>query len=144
MQQQIIQTKEYGKQWSIFKKEFNLWIQEKKQKGKKIAVYGSGARSNCLINFLNIASYIEFYVDDQKEKQGLICPGSRLENKPSSQLEEQHIDICLLGVNAENEEKVINKHKKFIQQGGEFYSILPPANNMVPVWEKILTTISRS
>ena len=53
----------------------------------------------------------------------------------SSALYGKGIDIVLLGVNTENEEKVINKHEKWVSMGGQFFSILPPSDILLPFWK---------
>jgi hypothetical protein len=53
----------------------------------------------------------------------------------------QKIDICLLAVNTENEEKVINRHSKWIQQGGLFWSVFPPSDRLLPMWNSNNTKV---
>ncbi|EKD26220.1 MAG: hypothetical protein ACD_79C01302G0001 [uncultured bacterium] len=125
----------YKEQWKIFKKSINEYLKEKKKQKRKIAIYGAGARLCSLVNFCKIGKYIDFIVDDQVEKQNLYMPGSRLPILPSNMLEKEGIDICLLAVNTECEEQVIAKHSFFLKRGGEFYSILPPSNRLLPVWD---------
>ena len=50
-------------------------------------------------------------------------------------LNTQKIDICLLAVNTENEEKVIRRHLSWEENGGKFYSVFPPSDRLLPVWE---------
>ena len=54
---------------------------------------------------------------------------------PSDALYSDAVDICLLAVNAENEDKVVRKHAKWTQGGGTFWSILPPSDLLLPVWQ---------
>lgn len=125
---------EYAAYWPMFRTQITEYLKLQKQAGKKVAVYGAGARAFCLINFAGLASYIDVILDDQKEKQGKFMPGGRLPIVSSEILYTQGIDICLLAVNAENEDKVISKHLKWKEKGGQFWSVFPPSNYLLPVW----------
>jgi len=125
---------DYSIYWPKFKGYINNYLAMKKEDGKKIAVYGAGSRVFCLINFTGISSYIDIIVDDQTEKQNKFMTGGKITILSSNSLYSLKIDICLLGVNTENEEKVIGKHNKWIREGGVFYSILPPSTRLLPVW----------
>ena len=103
-----------------------------------MAVYGAGARVNSLINFVGLGSYIEFIVDDQLEKQGLYVPGSNLPILSGDALEKYSIDLCLLAVNTESDEKAISKHPEFIKQGGKFESVLPPSELLPHFWKCLI------
>ena len=86
----------------------------------EIIVYGCGARSSAFVNFFDL-NMINCFVDDKKEKQNLIVPGCNLPIKPRSNDFKE--SLCLLGVNSENEEKLLNK--RFFKRNKSF-SILPP------------------
>ena len=125
--------RDYAGKWPEFRQEFIGYLKNQKAKGKKIAIYGAGARLCSLVNFTGIGPYIEFVVDDQREKQGKFMPGSKLEILPSAALSEQAVDLCLLAVNSESEEKVIVKHSNW---KGSFVSVLPPSQRLPGFWLK--------
>jgi hypothetical protein len=129
------QNLEYASYWPVFRLKISEYLQRQKQAGKNIAVYGAGARAFCLINFAGLASYIDVILDDQPEKQRKFMPGGRLPIVPSDVLYTQGIDICLLAVNTENEEKVIGRYEKWVEQGGQFWSVFPPSDRLLPVWK---------
>ena len=129
------QNVEYATHWPVFRRAIGEFLSSQKRAGKKIAVYGAGSRAFCLINFADIASSIDVIVDDQQEKQNKFMPGGRVPIVPSDALYSEAIDICLLGVNTENEDKVIGKHAKWVQNGGTFWSVLPPSDRLLPVWQ---------
>ena len=64
-------------------------------------------------------------VDDDINKQGLFMPGTRLPICSSSALLERDIELCLLGINPDIEEKIIANHSGFRDRGGVFQSIYP-------------------
>lgn len=125
---------EFANFWPVFRSRAIEYLTSEHKKGKKIAVYGAGARAFCLISFAGLAPYIDVILDDQPEKQEKFMPGGRVPVKSSDILYSQQIDICLLAVNTENEDKVINRHAKWIQLGGEFWSVFPPSDRLLPLW----------
>jgi hypothetical protein len=127
----------YRERWPVFRNALIQYLRQHKEKGGKVAAYGAGARFCSLVNFLNLGPYIEFIVDDQPEKQGKYMPGSKLPILPGNALEEHSIDLCLLAVNAESEDKVIAKHPEFQKRGGEFVSVLPPSDRLPHFWRQI-------
>ena len=129
------QNVEYAEHWPDFRRSFGEFLSAQKKAGRKIAVYGAGSRVFCLLNFAGVASCIDVIVDDQQEKQYKYMPGGRLPIMPSDVLYSQGIDICLLAVNTENEDKVTGKHAKWVQNGGTFWSVLPPSELLLPVWQ---------
>jgi SAM-dependent methyltransferase len=106
-------------------------------RGEDVVVYGAGVRAHAFLNFVGLASYVRFIVDDQPEKQGKFFPGARLAIKPSSALDELGPALCLLAVNAENEETVIARHAPFEARGGRFASVCPPSHRLLPVWSEL-------
>ena len=125
---------DYASQWPEFRSQITEYLLTEKNNGKKIAIYGAGARAFCLINFAGLAPYINVILDDQTEKQNKFMPGGRLPVVSSDVLYSQEIDICLLAVNTENEEKVIGRHSKWVQHGGKFWSVFPPSGRLLPMW----------
>jgi SAM-dependent methyltransferase len=126
----------YRDRWPGFCGMLIQFLQEQRKAGRKVAIYGAGCRACCLINYTSIAPHVEFVVDDQAEKQGKYMPGSRLPILPSDALRERSINLCLLAVNAENEEKVIGKHKAYLERGGQFASVHPPSHRLPPFWSR--------
>jgi SAM-dependent methyltransferase len=119
--------------WTSFRSDFLSFLKENKGEGKRIAVYGGGCRAAGLINFSGAGPLIDVVLDDQPEKQGKYMPGSRLAVLPSSEMAKQKIDLCLLMVNAENEEKVLAKNREF---KGQWFSFHPPSARLPKFWKK--------
>ncbi|MGP8281862.1 MAG: class I SAM-dependent methyltransferase [Desulfomonilaceae bacterium] len=120
--------------WIPFSGSVRKHLMEIKANGHKIAVYGAGARSCTFVNFNGLGEFIECFVDDQNEKQGLWVPGCRLPIKSSATLYSDKISLCLLGVNTENEENVMGKHKTWAKDDKYFRSILPPSKMLLETW----------
>ena len=92
-------------------------LERHRNNNAKNILYGAGCRSNTLINGLKLGQYFDYIVDDQPEKRSLFMPGCRLKINSSDILNDL-AGGCFLSVNHENEGKVIEKHKKYIKNGG--------------------------
>jgi len=121
----------YEKQWSNFNSKLHNFLD---MQDRPIVIYGCGARSSTFVNFTNIGKYIQVFVDDQAEKQSNILPGSNIVIKPWNDKYKDY--IVLLGVNAENEYKVIRKRGLDIVNT---YSILPPSSLLPGFWREIIS-----
>ena len=128
----------YRSRWPAFREGFADCLREYRDRGLGVAVYGAGARSSCLINYLGVGPEIACFLDDQPEKQGKYVPGTRLPIVPGEELERRGIGLCLLGVNTECEEAVVAKHQAWHAQGGSFASVLPPSGRLLRVWRDLL------
>lgn len=117
--------------WPFFKENLLNFLDSRDM---PIAMYGCGARSSNFLNFTGAAKQVEFYIDDQIEKQNLYVPGQSLKIKP---WEEKFRDefYMLLGVNTENEYKVI-KNRGLIPN--KYSSVLPPSQNLPEFWKKMI------
>lgn len=118
----------YGKNWVVFKERMRELVTSK----QKPAVYGCGARSSTFVNFLELEN-VTCFIDDQEEKQHYFVPGSKLEILPW----DNHWSdaFILMGVNTENEMKVIKKRNLSSQQ---FISILPPSRYLPQFWKNLI------
>jgi hypothetical protein len=91
----------------------------------KVALLGAGHLACTFINLLGLEGQIDCLVDDNPHKCGMFMPGSRLPIYPSSALVERNVRLCLLSVNPESEDRVMERNGWFLQAGGRFASIFP-------------------
>lgn len=122
----------YITKWPDFKKLLNSFFESLSE---PVAVYGCGCRSTNFLNLTGTSKYVDCFIDDQKEKQNLFAAGQKkLEVKPWKQ-EEFEDYIFLLGVNTENEAKVIKRRNLAYRT---FFSVLPPSFNLPGFWNKLI------
>jgi hypothetical protein len=100
-----------------------------RQNGKRVAVFGAGHLAAKFINFYALGDLLECVVDDHENKREMLMPGSRVPIRGGAALND--IDICLLSLNPESEQKVVAKHKGFLERGGRFMSIFALNANSV-------------
>ena len=92
-----------------------------RQAGQRIAVFGAGHLAAKFLNLLGLRDSVEYVIDDNPNKLGLTMPGSRLPIVGSSRLPE--VDLCMLSLSPESEQKVLATHATSLHRGGRFASI---------------------
>ena len=75
------------------------------------------------LSFFNLFKIIDYLVDNNKKKIGLYSPVGDIQIYGTEILISKNIKICLLGMNPLNHKSIIKKNKKFINNGGKFFSI---------------------
>ena len=102
-----------------------------KEKGVEVVLYGVGSRSSPFLNIMGVNDMLSFAIDDDPRKQGKFLPGSNIEivsrEDGFSRLNGQ--SLILLGVNKENEEKLIGELSS--RSSLIFKSILPPSERLL-------------
>ena len=100
-----------------------------KRKFKKsngcIVMFGAGHLSVAFISIMGIADLVDFVIDDNPHKKGMVMPIGGIEILGSDSLYSRKVDLCLLGLNPQNQPKIITKHILFTENGGKFASIFP-------------------
>ena len=99
-----------------------------KSKNQKLAVYGSGHIASTFINTFELSDQIEFVIDDDRNKEGLVMPGSGLPIYSSDKIISEKIDVCFTAMSYANEQKVREKNQEFISNGGQLVPISPNAS----------------
>ncbi len=120
--------RKYQQSWPILKQRFHETLATK----TRPIIYGCGARSSTFLNFLELDA-VECFVDDQVDKQGFYLPGADLPINPWR--EEYRDGYFMLGVNTENETKIIDKLGLTPDQ---FCSILPPSRFLPDFWKELI------
>lgn len=113
----------FGGSFGVRGERIRAYLKALSMRGKKTALFGAGHHSLKFINYYNLAPYLCFVVDDNPHKQGLFLPGSGLPIVGSEWLQSHEVDLCLLGLNPESEQKVLQARKDYVQRGGRFLSI---------------------
>lgn len=88
-----------------------------------IAIFGAGHATVAFVSLMNVADLITCVVDDNPHKKGMLMPSGNLPIVGSDALRSLGIRVCLLGLNPQNQPRVIEKHNQFLESGGVFASI---------------------
>jgi|SaaInlStandDraft_4_1057021.scaffolds.fasta_scaffold05278_4 hypothetical protein len=95
----------------------------------KIALFGAGHLAVTYISIMGISDLIRYVIDDNVNKKGKIMPIGMLDIVGSSALYKDDVVVCLLTLNPQNHNSVINSNYKFLNKGGMFLSIFPNSSN---------------
>jgi hypothetical protein len=96
-----------------------------KKKYGAIALFGAGHLSVAFLSIMGVSDLIDFVIDDNPHKKDMLMPKGGLKILDSEALYSRNIKVCLLSLNPQNQPNVIEKHKKFTENGGVFASIFP-------------------
>lgn len=103
-------------------------LEKLKSQGKRMALFGAGHLAVAFLSLHGLSDFFECVIDDNPHKDGMLLPGSFLPIKSSSALLTDEIHVCMLSLNPESEDKVIQKNAKFTSAGGCFLSIFPSSS----------------
>lgn len=98
---------------------------------KRVALFGAGHLAAKFINFYGLSPYLHGVIDDNPNKLGRLMPGSKLPIISSGCLESEHVDLCLLTLNPESEQKVLKAKAAYLSGGGKFRSIFSASSNSI-------------
>jgi hypothetical protein len=105
------------------KARIHLALDAMEAKGLRVAPFGAGHLAAKFINFYGLEKRLTRVVDDNPEKQRYFMPGSGLPIHGSECLDRGEVDVCLLTLNPESEQKVVRAKAAFVKGGGAFRSI---------------------
>jgi SAM-dependent methyltransferase len=105
-----------------------------REDGMQVAIYGAGCRACTFTNAHELADLIELSVDDQKERQGMFLPGTRIPiRSPDDLVTRPGPLVCLLAVNHENEAKVSGRLREKTKRPLHAVSIFAPSD----IWQEL-------
>lgn len=114
---------QYGKQFSKSRQLTRTYLSRLKYEGKRVAVFGAGHLAAKFLNLFDLQNLVYCVIDDNPHKLGLRMPGSGVIVRPSSVLIDEKINLCLLSLSPESENKVVAANRAYVSQGGRFCSI---------------------
>lgn len=106
-------------------------LQALQAQGKKVFLFGAGHLAAKFINFYGLAPYLSGVIDDNPNKLGRFMPGSKLPIVGSRCLDSGDVDLCLLTLNPESEQKVLKAKADYLSRGGKFRSIFSASTNSI-------------
>ena len=106
------------------KKELKKLFANIKSSGKSIAGFGAARAGTTLLSYFEVGKDIDFLVDDNTTKHNKYSPGDQIKVLPASDIYNKEPDYILIlaWLYTDN---IIEKHSKYIENGGKFISILP-------------------
>lgn len=100
-------------------------LRDLRSQGKRIAGYGAAAKGSTMLNFCGIGpDLVEFVVDRNVHKHGLLMPGTHQPVRPTEDLLTERPDyVLLLAWNFRDE--IIRQQEDYLRQGGRFIVPVP-------------------
>lgn len=92
--------------------------------GKTIVGYGASATVTTLVHHFEPGPFLSYLVDDNAARHGLVSPGLHLPVLPSRVLYERKPDFVVI-LAWQYADPIINKNRKYLEQGGHFILPLP-------------------
>ena len=128
---QLAQLEEFTSTFSFRGTRLKQHLHEMRSQGTRIALFGAGHLAVKFINFYGLADYLIGVIDDNPNKLGRYMPGSKLPIIGSDILEKSEVDLCLLTLNPESEQKVLKAKAAYFSKGGKFRSIFSASANSI-------------
>lgn len=106
------------------KRETKTALSKLKSAGATAAGFGASATVTTLLHQFDLADDLEFLVDDNQSKWGLLSPGHHLRVRPPQDLKEQNIG-CVVILAWAYATPILNRHRSNVVDGGRFLIPLP-------------------
>jgi SAM-dependent methyltransferase len=124
----------FGQRAREYGARFRPMLDQARNNGMQVAIYGAGCRACTFTNAHGLADLVQLSVDDQKERQGLFLPGTRIPIRSPEELSAGSAPlICLLAVNQENETKVSGRLRERLKRPLHIVSIFAPSD----IWAEL-------
>ncbi|MGH2397409.1 MAG: hypothetical protein ACRDFW_10565, partial [bacterium] len=123
LNQELAAGRRFGQRFEETRSRLRRHLGAMRSQGQRIAVFGAGHLAAKFLYLFGLRDFVECVVDDNPYKQALLMPGSRLPILGSAVLTERKIDLCLLSLSPESEQKVLARKQDYVAQGGRFASI---------------------
>ncbi len=121
--------KEMFERLESVKDELNELINNLKKDDKTIAGFGAARAGTTLLSYFGIGKNLEFLVDDNETKHYKFSPGDKLEVLPTNEIYNKKPDYILILAWLFSD-KIIEKHRKYNDQGGTFLTLFPGVNQI--------------
>jgi hypothetical protein len=96
-----------------------------KRQGRTIAAYGAAAKGAIMVNYLGAdRTTIDFCVDRNVHKQGLLMPGVHIPILPPEELVKRKPDYCLI-LPWNFKDEIMQQQSEYRQRGGRFIVPIP-------------------
>jgi hypothetical protein len=128
---EIIRARNFSESIVLNKNLIRDKITKIRNKYGNIAIWGAGHLSISFISLMEIGDLISYAIDDNQNKVGKKLPLNDIKIISPVEFTSLNINICLLGLNPDNQHKVIYKCTNFIKSGGIFLSIFSNTSSYI-------------
>jgi 2-polyprenyl-3-methyl-5-hydroxy-6-metoxy-1,4-benzoquinol methylase len=131
---EVLEFDSWASNFKSFKKKVMETINELVGESGRVGLFGVGSRSISTLFSIDLINRITSAYDDSQDKISKYIPNTNLKISPTSSMNNDNLDLILLGVNFENEAKILQRlqSEKFLVK-----SILPPSQ--ILLWSESLS-----
>ena len=131
---EVLEFDTWASNFKSFKKKVTDTINELVGESGRVGLFGVGSRSISTLFSIDLINRIASAYDDSQDKISKYIPNTNLKISPTSSINNDNLDLILLGVNFENEAKILQRFQseKFLVK-----SILPPSE--ILLWGESLS-----
>ncbi|MBI3394626.1 MAG: class I SAM-dependent methyltransferase [Spirochaetia bacterium] len=116
--------RELSKELDSLKEQLHKQLDELKKRGKRIVALGASHSTTTLLYHFELASYIDYIVDDNVLKHNTWSPGAHIPVYPTDRLYQDKPDAALV-LAWQHQDTILERHKRYVEQGGRFIVPLP-------------------
>lgn len=122
---ELVRGRQYATRLPEIRRQWREMLTRERIGGREVALLGAGHLGIMFLNLMELADVIDVAVDDDPEKCGRTLPGSHHLISSTAELYRRPIELCLLSISPEGEDRVLERHHGFVDRGGRFKSIFP-------------------
>lgn len=121
---QLATFKQFAATITTAKDAVHRTLAELRSRGTRVAGFGASATVTTLLHHFELADCLEFLVDDNQSKWGLLSPGHHLPVRSPQCLAEEEIG-CVVVLAWAYASNIMKNHRDFQERGGQFLVPLP-------------------
>jgi SAM-dependent methyltransferase len=106
------------------KRETHALLKGIQAEGKKVVGYGASHSTTTFTYFFECEKFIDYIVDDNPKKDGMLSPGHHIPVFSSSKIYENSTKFILI-LAWQYSDAILRRHKAFLEKGGSFIIPLP-------------------
>ncbi len=100
-------------------------LREYQSKNLRVAGYGASSTTTILLHHFKAGGFLDYLVDDNEARQGLVSPGYHLEVKSPNELYGPNKPDAVLITAWRFADAIIKRHQQYLEEGGVFLRPLP-------------------
>ena len=94
------------------------------REGRSISGFGAARAGTTLLSYFEIGKMVDYLVDDNERKHYCYSPGDQLQVLPTKEIYSKRPDYLLI-LAWLHADKIIEKHARYLENGGAFVRIFP-------------------
>ncbi len=100
-------------------------LREYQQRNLRVAGYGASSTTTVLLHHFKAGGFLDYLVDDNEARQGLVSPGYHLPVKSPNELYGPRRPDAVLITAWRFADAIIKRHRQYLEEGGVFIRPLP-------------------